>query len=466
VTAPQAASVRFGRLERRGLLLGLSASQVGTLAVGLLVLLVAEYASGVAGVLVTAPIWTLLAAAALIVIRGRAVVEWLPLVTHWLFRRALRATVHLTRPGHVGNRETVVLPGIPGRLMVTASPGTGAALVRDVRSGTVTAIAEVSGRGFLLDDAGTQDRRVAGWARFLSALCQQPDVARVQVLHRSVPDGAARVRRWWADHACADAPWAARVVVDLLAEATEDSDRLECLLAVAVRVRRGSLEAVERQLAAFTEALAAADLDVHGWVSPRRLRMALRAAYDPDGASRAQDAEPGGPLMGPMGLAEDWSFLRTDTACHVVYWVSEWPRSEVHPSFLRPLLLTPGARRSFTLIAEPLPPGRALREIRRAKAEHLADATQRARIGQVEDETTRAAAAELTRREQDLVAGHGDLRFVGLLTVTAATPEELAAACAATEAAAAQAGCEVRRLVGQQGQAHAAAALPLARGLA
>ena len=52
----------------------------------------------------------------------------------------------------------------------------------------------------------------------------------------------------------------------------------------------------------------------------------------------------------------------------------------------------------------------------------------------------------------------------GLLTVSASSAGELDAACAATEAAAAQAMCEIRKLVGQQGQAFAAGALPLARG--
>jgi hypothetical protein len=107
----------------------------------------------------------------------------------------------------------------------------------------------------------------------------------------------------------------------------------------------------------------------------------------------------------------------------------------------------------------------ALREIRRAKVEHTADAAQRARIGRLEDASTRAEADDLVRREQDLVGGHGDLRFAGLITVSAVSRDGLEAACRATETAAAQAMCELRLLVGQQGQAHAAAALPLARGL-
>jgi len=69
------------------------------------------------------------------------------------------------------------------------------------------------------------------------------------------------------------------------------------------------------------------------------------------------------------------------------------------------------------------------------------------------------------RRERDLVAGHGDVCFTGLITVTAPDTDRLQEACRATEAAAARAMCELRLLVGQQTLAHAAAMLPLARGV-
>jgi len=166
-----------------------------------------------------------------------------------------------------------------------------------------------------------------------------------------------------------------------------------------------------------------------------------------------------------MAIAETWSHTRSDSALHATYWIAEWPRSVTHPGFLRTLLLAPTAGRTFSLTAEPLPPAKALREIRRARAEQLADASTRARFGRVEEESSRAAATELTRREEDLIAGHGDLRFVGLIAVSAPTLDELEDACASLESSAGQAGCELRRLVGQQVQAYAAAALPLARVL-
>ena len=478
MTGTTAATVQLGRLERRGLILGLSTAQTAALTVAVLIAVFAEYTAGAAGLLGTAPVWGSLSAAALVRIGERPMLTWLPVLGQWRARRSLGQTRLLTKITADDSAE-LALPGITGRLRVLRGPTTNAALLLDRTTCTVTAMLQVSGTGFVLADEATQQLRVAGWGRLLAGLCQQPDVVRLQVLQRSLPGCSAGVRRWWAEHALAAAPWATRVLADLVADSSNSSDRHECFLAVAIRSPRSgkragaaaSLAVVEQRLLAIQDAAKAAELQVHGWVSLSGLPAVLRGAYDPLGAQHTAPPEPStheemaGPLVGPMAVQEQWAWIRTDSAHHAVFWVQAWPRSEVHAGFLQPLLLARGARRAFSLIAEPLPPAKALRDIRRVKAEYLADAAQRNRIGQLEDESVRAEAVDLARREQELVAGHGDLRFVGLLTVSAPTAEELEAACSATESAAAQAMCELRRLVGQQGQAFTAAALPLARNV-
>lgn len=471
-TAPQAA--RFGRLEQRGILVGLSGTQLAATGVGLTIAIAAVYSRGGGALLVSAGLWVPLLVAGTVSVGGRPVVEWVPLLAEWRIRTLLGTTSQLTSTRRPPDDRRLDLPGLPGTPTVSAGPTTGAALILDRRAGTVTAIARVSGTGFLLDDEGVQDRKVAGWGRALAAVCQQPSVVRVQVLHRTVPGGGNPVRRWWAQHATSGS-WAGAVVGDLVADASASATRLETLLAVAVRVPRntgrrlgvGGATTVEHSLGALVAGLTGAELHVVSWVGVHELGGVLRRAYDPDTATRAEvgSAEARARLLGPMGVHEHWDHLVTDTCGHAVYWVSEWPRAEVDPAFLRPLLLAPGARRTITLVAEPVPIARALREIRRGKVEHAADASQRARSGQVEDASTRAELDDLLRREAELVAGHQDLRFTGLVTVTAASATELAAACVAMESDAAQALCEVRRLVGQQGLAHAAGAVPLARGV-
>lgn len=466
-TVPDGPSVRFGRRERRGILLGLGAAQLVVLGVAAFVAITGVYTGGGAGLAASAAIWVPLLVVALASVGGRPLVEWVPLSAAWGVRRITGAReVALPVP-----RRSLELPGV-GTIPLVATPAMGAALLIDRRGGAVTAVARVSGRGFLLDDPGTQGRKADGWGRALAAIGRRRAVRRVQLVLRTTPQGDSSARRWWRDNAVATGSWAGSVLADLMDDAAYVGRRAEALLAVALRPPRGGLRrlsdpdvrALEQELGAVADAMAGADVDIAGWVSVAEVHAVLRAAYDPT-ARAVPDHVPSAAAPPSMGVAESWTHVATDGGVHSTYWIAEWPRSEVHPGFLQPLVLSPDAVRTVTLIAEPLPIASSLREIRRAKAEHAADSAQRARIGQVEDESIRAELDDLLRREQELVAGHGDLRFTGLVTVTARSAEELDAACAATEAAAAQALCELRRLVGQQASAHLAATVPLARGV-
>ena len=135
----------------------------------------------------------------------------------------------------------------------------------------------------------------------------------------------------------------------------------------------------------------------------------------------------------------------------------------VYPGFLSPVLLSTGIQRSFSLLCTPLRSDAAARDIRKKKVEHISDQAQRAKIGQIEDAAQTAEYHDVLQQEADLTAGHGILRYTGLIAVSAPTVEELDAGVAAIEQAAIQASCETRLLVGQQAAALTAAALPLCR---
>jgi hypothetical protein len=192
----------------------------------------------------------------------------------------------------------------------------------------------------------------------------------------------------------------------------------------------------------------------------------LRTAYDL-ATTPMLDANPtvGRDLTdaGPLAVHETWTGLHTDTAHHAVLWIAEWPRSLVYPGFLSPLLLTSGIRRTFSLTVTPLCPDLAARDIRRKKTDHIANQTQRRKIGQIEDATHTAEYKDVLQQEADLTAGHGIARYTGLITITADGDDQLQAAVASVEHAALQASCETRLLVGQQAQAFSVAALPLGR---
>ncbi|MCL3862071.1 PrgI family protein [Actinotalea sp. K2] len=464
-TTTATAGIRFARAEQHGVLLGLSGAQLGFVAIALVVAGTAVYLAGASGLGLAAAVWGPLLVVGTARIGGRPLTAWLPLLADWQARRVTgrTATVQSTRsPSLV---DSLRLPGIAGPLAIATTPS-GTAVVHDRRAGTLTAVARVSSAGFLLADVAVQDHRVGAWGRVLGSLSQADDVVRLQVLHRSLPAPGASSSLMGLGEG-----FAARVLSELLAQTP--ADQRETLVAVSLRAgrsRRGRpdpahLAQVDESLMTLARALAGADLVVAAWLDAAEVRRAVRASYDPSPAALAPSLVPVASQAGPMAAREFWDRLECDGAVHAVYWVAEWPRSEVHPGFLQSLALAPGVRRSVSLTVEPLTAAASLRQIRRAKAEHIADSAQRAKLGQVEDESVRAEQADLARREAELVAGHGDLRFTGLLTVTAATVEELTAAGSALRSAAAQAMCEVRRLDGQHGLAHAAGALPLARRL-
>lgn len=484
--APARGTVRFGRRPRRGVLLGLSLPQLLATGTALLVVTVSMWSAQIGGLIVSSPVWALLLVAAFAPVGGKKAIEWVPVAVHWQLRKADGQHRFVARPERPKPAGQLALPGDAASLRVVESATTGAAYVHDPQAGTLTAVVEVASPAFALLSADTQERRVAAWGRVLAMLCQSGRISRVQVLERSVPESAAALVRWWEEEGMDDGSWASTTYADLITTAGPAASRHECYIAVSLNMRRaarairaagggvrGAAALLDGETRTITTALHAAELDVRGWLSTGQLGYLLRTAYDPAAAPRLHgravrgdgdaNVEPGN--AGPLVVEEEWSYLRTDSACHAVYWISEWPRSEALPTFLSPLVLLPGVRHSLSITAEPVTIDVALREIRRQKVEHHTDAATRQRLGQIEEESQRAEYADVLQRERELVAGHGDLRFTGYVSVSADDKSDLDAACAAVEQSATQAMCEVRRLSGQQAQAFAAAALPLGRGL-
>jgi hypothetical protein len=83
-------------------------------------------------------------------------------------------------------------------------------------------------------------------------------------------------------------------------------------------------------------------------------------------------------------------------------------------------VLHPTVRKTVCLLAKPIPTGDARREIRRQKVEYLTDAEHKARVGQVTDLSDRQEYQDILDREAEINVGHADMRFTGLIAITAA----------------------------------------------
>jgi hypothetical protein len=468
--------IKFSRLTRRGILLGLSGPQLvmASLAAGLLIL-----GLYLGAVVMTFPIIGLFITLAFVGVGGRKLIEWAPVGARWLWRSTGGQLIYRRRIISPRPAGTLALPGDSARLRQWLDPETGAVMVHDPHAATLTAVIGVSHPAFVLLDPAEQERRVVAWGRVLATACRSGRIASLQVMERTLPDSGEGLAQWWNSHGNHDQTWTSTTYSELIERAGPAGERHASTISISLDMKvagrairaagggmMGAASVLRQEMLTFVAALRSADLSPSDWLTPGDSAVILRSAYDPAVAGaleRHGDVGRDLATAGPVAVTESWGSLRSDSAHHCVLWVSEWPRSLVFPGFLAPLLLSSGIRRTFTLLYTPMRTDRAARDIRKKKTEYISDAAQRQKIGQIEDAQQSAEYQDVLQQEADLTAGHGLLRCTGLVAVSATDPDELERGVATIEQAAIQASCETRRLWGQQAQGFAAAALPLAR---
>lgn len=475
---PGLTPIKFSRLTRRGVLLGLSGPQLAVLGTAAGALVLALY---VGTVVLAVPVIAFCLAVSFVMVGGRTLIEWAPIGTVWVWRSTGGQLTYRRRVLKPRPAGTLALPGDAARLRQWVDLETGAVMVHDPHAATLTTIIGVTHPAFVLLDPAEQERRVVSWGRVLATACRSGRLASLQVTERTLPESGKGLHDWWERHGTHDDTWASRTYAALVDRAGPAGERHASTISISLDMKasgrsiraagggmRGAGAVLRQEMATLVAALKSADLTPGDWLTPGDLALILRSAYDPAVAGaleRHGDLGRDLATAGPVAVTESWGSLRSDSAHHCVLWISEWPRSLVFPGFLAPLLLSSGVRRTFTLLYTPMRTDRAARDIRKKKTEYISDAAQRQKIGQIEDAQQSAEYQDVLQQEADLTAGHGVLRVTGLVAVSASDPDELERSIAAIEQAAIQATCETRRLWGQQARAFAVAALPVARGM-
>ena len=121
-----------------------------------------------------------------------------------------------------------------------------------------------------------------------------------------------------------------------------------------------------------------------------------------------------------MAIEPTWDAVHTDATWHATYWIAEWPRVDVTPDFLGPLLFSP-LRRSISLVMEPMSPSRAARQVAQARTADLADGELRRRGGFLVTARHTREKESVEERDVELADGHAQYRFSGYVTVTTDT---------------------------------------------
>jgi hypothetical protein len=487
---------RFGALEQRAVVGPLRLGQASIVAGAALVGLGSMYAIGGVLSLVIA-VATMIGAgfAILVPIEGRTAEEWAPVAIAWVlggrstFRTAtigagFRAggegpelAARVSMPPQLEGAELLSLPYGPAEVGVLA----------ERRAGTYTAALAVRAGSFGLRDPGEQQRKLEAWGAVLASLAREGSpVRRVQWIERTLPadgDELASYLQAERDRGVDLDSDLVRSYIELIESAAPSSQEHEILLALQVDGRRGSRELrrlgggeeaacalLLREAEALAERLALAELTVYGVLTPRQYGEVIRDGYDPYGrqgrtraALGAESAEAPA-LVGPLAEETGWSTYRSDSAVHATYWISAWPRTDVGPAFLTPLLLQTSALRGVSVTIEPVPQAVAIRRAEAAQTSEVADELARERQGFVTTARMRRRAQALAGREEELADGHAEMRFAGYITVSGASEAELEVRCSEVEHAAQLARLELQRLYGEQ-EAGFTFTLPLCRGL-
>ncbi len=376
-------------------------------------------------------------------------------------------------------------------------------VIHDSRARTYTGVIAVSGSAFALLESEERHRRVAAWSSLLASLARDSSpIHRLQWVERDLPGDPSELARHMAETMVVhpDEP-AARSYAEVVHRAGRLARSHQVLLALTIRADRSTREVrafgggdegacalLARELRSLGTALASAEVLVQGPLSPKMLALTLRQSFEawPIGsranAARAESGhvpvEP--PLDGtdpisaegcqqtwpwPLATQTTWTAHQAEQTWHATFWVAEWPRTDVGPDFLSPLLVHSGVRHTMSVTMEPISPLKAARDVAQARTADLADAELRRRGGFLTSARRGREAEAVSSRELELADGHAEYRFSGYVTVTARSAEALDTDCLRIEQAAGQARLELRRLYGQQDEAFTWT-LPMGRGLA
>ncbi|MGH9071162.1 MAG: SCO6880 family protein [Acidimicrobiales bacterium] len=415
-----------------------------------------------------------------------------------------RASLPARRPVPVRRASLpVTLSGC--RLLAPPTPVGGLRLgvILDTRARTYTGVVAVSGAAFALLETEERHRRVAAWSSLLASLARDTSpIHRLQWVERDLPgEPSELLQRTEAAMVLPQSAPAAQSYAEVVQRAGRLARSHQVLLALSIRADRatreirafgggdeGACTLLSQELRSLASALTGAEVLVQGALSPTVLALTLRQAFDPSpvglsgsaAENRAEDpsehprAVPGDPVPAwgsghswpwPLASQTSWSTHRTEQTWHATYWVAEWPRMDIGPDFLAPLLLHSGVRHTMAVTMEPISPLKAARSVAHARTADLADAELRRRGGYLTSARRSREAEAVSRRGTELADGHAEYRFSGYVTVTAGSAEALVTDCMRMEQAAGRAHLELRRLFGQQDEAFTWT-LPMGRGLA
>lgn len=473
MSATDPAQVRTygGWRRRRGIgIFGLSTAATFTF-LGMFAALLIFAAVWPAALIILLPVAVIVGASEFARIGGIPVRQHVTQRVRWYWGTS-RALTSYRSESTVAVTGSVALPGtLATTQLISAEDGYGGryGLVRDRRTGYLTATLRVIPASTWLAERNDSDGWVASWGSWLASLGHSPMVRWVSVTIDTAPSPGSTLADSLTSAADPSAPEAARQIMAQLAEtapvAAADVDtRVSITFDPAASPARPKTlqEAIAeagRTLHGLQVQLGSCGLTVTGRASAPDLAAMVRVAYDPDtrsevarllGTAADDDRRLAWQNSGPGGAEELWDRYQHAGSTSVTWGWREAPRSNVHADVLARLTSPTTWPKRVTIQYRPFPSAAATRvlenEVRAAEfRREYARRTHR-------DATARDAADHARARQAAMEEAQGSgVALVSLyVTVTVPEKDELPRAIASVESAAGSSKIQLQRLYGSQ----------------
>lgn len=342
-----------------------------------------------------------------------------------------------------------------------------------------SAVIKVEGRDFALLDPGEKVDLLDGWGRVLAThAVEESPVASIswsEIAHRANVQHHLR----WIESLGEQTELVGeyRELIRASAPRTSKHSTYVTVSVEAAKVRgardsQSVTEALRAAVASTLEGLRSAGLDRCRLLDKQDVMSLLSTCVHPIAASgsvrtmgglsqRLDLASPAD--RGPGETWLEFAWWETDRCAHVTMVIEDWPRFGVEPGWLTTMLAGGRWARRMTVHLEPMPQAKALKGIENQAFQLDASEKQREESGRRVGASWRKQREFVDRREEEIVAGYPQVRYVGLITVSGTSGDELDDAVNGVVNAARTAGISLRVLLGQQDLGWAAS-LPLGLG--
>lgn len=391
------------------------------------------------------------------------------------------------------------LPGEFDELQVFALPG-GAAFVYDPRHHEAVLVAQVrTERAYDLESDDRKEDRARGWADTISAMTRIEGIVRVQCSDQTTIISGNKMVEWYRAKGQEAAtvtdedtgeevrlsgagidPFLDAGFTNLMAQAKGQSVHENWIAvvlsrkALARKIRanggrlRGFMDAALSVMGTIEEALRESGAQIVDWHTPRSVAALTRASFDP--SSTMEISERSGrragvavESAGPMHATWTDDVFTSDGALHRTFKISEWPQEQAVLGFLHKFVLAGDFRHTVSLYIVPRDGQKAFKDVARRKADWSTNENLRQRLGRPASLRHERLIKDIEDEESQLVSGHAPVRLACLITVSGFNEQELEAHCGTMRTMAQQAGCEIRKMGGEQESAFVASATPFGR---